>query len=114
MRHSGTAGENYLAAGDVEDYLAVFVERSDGRYVRHGQTRWPSWAKFMHGETDNYKEGSVPDLEELERRYGVIIPSNRSDIFEDPRMSRWTDNPFHSAERIAGAWGLLEWYDEER
>ena len=104
FRHGG---ENYLAAGDVEDYLAVFVERSDGRYVRHGQTRWPSWAKFMHGETDNYKEGSVPDLEELERRYGVIIPSNRSDIFEDPRMSRWTDNPFQPPNAPPE---LLEWY----
>ena len=105
FRHGG---KNYLAAGDVEDYLAVFVERSDGRYVRHGQTRWPSWAKFMHGETDNYKEGSVPDLEELERRYGVIIPPNRSDIFEDPRMPRWTDNPFQPPNAPPE---LLEWYE---
>ena len=100
-------GENYLAAGVVEDYLAVFVKRPDGQYVRHGQTRWPSWSKFMHGEVDNYEEGSVSDLGELERRFGTISPDGRDVIIEDMRNSRWTDNPFQPPNASPE---LLEWY----
>ena len=100
-------GENYLAAGAVKDYLPVFVERSPRRYSRHGKTRWPSWAKFMHGEVDNYEEGSVSDLVELERRYGAITSPVRTLHVDDRRQSRWTDNPFQPPNASPE---LLEWY----
>ncbi len=100
-------GENYLAFGVVEDYLAVFVERSHGRYGRHGQTRWPSWSKFMHGDVDNYEEGTVSDLEELERRYGPIPADGRATVVEDMCNARWTDNPFQPSNASPE---LLEWY----
>ena len=100
-------GENYLAFGVVKDYLPVFVERSKGRYVRNGQTRWPSWAKFMHGDVDNYEEGTVSDLEELERWYGALPAAGRAAVVEDMRNSRWTDNPFQPPNASPE---LLEWY----
>ena len=102
-------GENYLAFGMVENHLAVFVETSPRRYGRHGRTRWPSWAKFMHGDVDNYEEGSVSDFEELEHRYGAISPTGRTDIFELRDVSRWTDNPFTPSDASPE---LLEWYDK--
>ena len=100
-------GENYLAFGVVKDYLPVFVERSHGRYGRHGQTRWPSWAKFMHGDVDNYEEGTVSDLEDLERRYGALPAAGRAAVVEYMRNSRWTDNPFQPPNASPE---LLEWY----
>ena len=102
-------GENYLAAGETENYLAVFVETSPGQYVRNGKTRWPSWAKFMHGDVDNYEEGSVSDIEELERRYGAFVPAGRAVISERRDVSRWTDNPFTPSDASPE---LLEWYDK--
>ena len=56
-------GEDYLAFGVVENYLDVLVERSHERYVRHGQTRWPSWAKFMHGEMVDYEGNSAVSVD---------------------------------------------------
>ena len=100
-------GEKYLAAGYVKDYLAVFVESSHGRYVRYGRTRWPSWAKFMHGEIDNYEEGTFSDLDELELKYGAIPAAGRVAISEDMRNSRWFDNPFQPPNASPE---LLEWY----
>ena len=102
-------GENYLAFGMVENHLAVFVETSPGQYVRNGKTRWPSWAKFMHGDVDNYEEGSVSDIEELERRYGAFVPAGRAVISERRDVSRWTDNPFTPSDASPE---LLEWYDK--
>lgn len=106
FRHDG---ENYLAFGVVKDYLPVFVEGSHGQYFRHGRTRWPSWAKFMHGDVDNYEEGTVSDLEELERRYGSVPADAKAAIAEDMRNSRWTDNPFTPPDASPE---LLEWYDK--
>lgn len=100
-------GDNYLAAGVQKDYLPVFVERSPKRYSRHGKTRWPSWSKFMHGEVDNYEEGSVPDIAELERRFGVITTPVRTLTVDDRLHSRWTDNPFQPPDASPE---LLEWY----
>ena len=51
--------ENYLAFGESDHNLAVFIEGEPRRYFRHGETRWPSWAKFIHGEVENYKDGWV-------------------------------------------------------
>ncbi len=101
-------GENYLAAGNVEDYLAVFVEDSPRRLVRHGKTRWPSWTKFMQGGSlEVYEEGSVPDLDELERRFGTITERGRRDIQRERNISRWTDNPFTPPDASPE---LLDWY----
>ena len=56
--------ENYLAFGESNHYLAVFVEGEPRRYFRHGETRWPSWAKFMHGEVEDFEEGWVIERQE--------------------------------------------------
>ena len=103
-------GQNYLAAGEVEDYLAVFVEDNPKRYVRHGRTRWPSWSKFMQGgEVEGYEEGSVSDLDELEHRYGTIDSKDEIDIYAGRDTSRFTDNPFQPPNASPE---LLEWYDK--
>ena len=102
-------GENYLAAGESKDYLPVFVERTPRRFVRRGKTRWPSWSKFMHGEVDNYEEGSVSNLEELEHRFGTVAGPGRTDISGYRDVSRWTDNPFTPPNASPE---LLEWYDK--
>ena len=103
-------GQNYLAAGETEDYLAVFVEDTPKRYVRHGRTRWPSWSKFMQGgEVDGYEEGSVSNLDELERKYGAIAPAEKTDIYGERDTSRFTDNPFQPPNASPE---LLEWYDK--
>ena len=96
-------GENYLAAGEVEDYLAVFVEDGNRNFVRHGRTRWPSWTKFMQGSSvEVCEEGSVSGLGELERRFGAISGQGRGDIFGERDTSRWTDNPFTSTGCVSG------------
>ena len=100
-------GENYLAFGVVKDYLPVFVERSNGRYSRNGQTRWPSWGKFMHGDVDNYEDGTVSDFEELERRFGHIPNSGRAAIIEDMGDSLRTCTPFPPPNATSEQ---LEWY----
>ena len=103
-------GENYLAAGEVEDYLAVFVEDGPRNFVRHGRTRWPSWTKFIQGSSvEICEEGSVPDLDELERRFGTIAERDRKDISDERDTSRWTDNPFTPPDASPE---LLEWYDK--
>ena len=100
-------GENYLAFGETKHYLAVFVEREPRKYFRHGETRWPSWAKFMHGEVENYEEGRVSSVTELERRYGTVVCLNREEILDDGARSRFSDNPFQPPNASPE---LLEWY----
>ena len=63
----------------------------------------------MHGEVDNYEEGAVSDLEELERRFGTVAGPGRTDISGYRDVSRWTDNPFTPPNASPE---LLEWYDK--
>ncbi len=79
-------GRNYLAAGVDHYYLAVFfeIEHIPRHYARHGEIRWPSWLKFLSSDTIvNYKEGSVADLDALERDYGIIASSKIGAIFSE-------------------------------
>ncbi|MYA61484.1 MAG: hypothetical protein F4X94_02800 [Dehalococcoidia bacterium] len=63
-------GENYIAVGEQEHRLSVYVENSPGQYARHGRTLWPSWSKFMDGgEVEDYEEGSVSQFDDLEPMY---------------------------------------------
>ena len=101
-------GESYLAAGEFEDYLAVFVEYSPRSFVRHGKTRWPSWTKFMHGDSlEIFEEGSIQDLHQLERRFGTIAAHGKWDILIRRDTSRWSDNPFTPPDASPE---LLDWY----
>ena len=61
------------------------------------------------GEVDGYEEGSVSDLDELERRYGTIDPTDKIDIYAERDTSRFTDNPFQPPNASPE---LLEWYDK--
>ena len=67
-------GENYVAAGDNKDYMAVYKENEPAEFLRFGRARWPSWAKFMHGDVENYREGSHEDIEALEAELGKLVP----------------------------------------
>ncbi len=83
-------GENYMAIGEQENRLLVYVESYPERYARHGGTLWPSWSKFMDGdEVENYEEGSVSHIEELGHRFRVVARSALA--------SRFSDNPYQPA-----------------
>ena len=72
-------GENYVAAGEDENYMAVYKESEyeGGTYHRFGQTRWPSWSKFMYAASvENYREGTHEDVDALEKEFGKLIPRN--------------------------------------
>lgn len=113
-------GENYVAAGDNEDYMAVYRESEPGEYMRFGHTRWPSWSKFMHGVVEDYREGLHEDVDALEEEFGRLIPWNhpaqRNEVSmveqregrnEERDYSRFTDNPFQPPNASPE---LLEWY----
>lgn len=109
--------ENYVAAGDNEDYMAVYREDEPGEYIRFGHTRWPSWSKFMHGVVEDYREGSHEDIDTLEEEFGRLIPRNylaqqREVSMVEQReersdLSRFYDNPFQPPNASPE---LLEWY----
>ena len=110
-------GENYVAAGDNQDYMAVYKEDELGEYIRFGHTRWPSWSKFMHGVVEDYREGSHEDIDALEEEFGRLIPGNhparRNEVSmveqreERDDLSRFYDNPFQPPNASPE---LLEWY----
>lgn len=109
--------ENYVAAGDNEDYMAVYREDEPSEYIRFGHTRWPSWSKFMHGVVEDYREGSHEDVDALEEEFGRLSPRNhpaqRGEVSmveqreERGDLSRFYDNPFQPPNASPE---LLEWY----
>ena len=93
-------GENYIAFGEQEHRLLVYVESYPGRYARHGGTLWPSWSKFMDGdEVYNYEEGSVRHIGEMGPRFRAVV--------RRAMASRFSDNPFQPANPTPEQ---LEWY----
>ena len=105
--------EKYVAAGVNKMYMAVYKEYTPRVYHRWGETQWPSWAKFMHGDVTGYEEGEVKDIDELKERFGRFIPGQNNEVgkqmAERTADSRWTDNPFQPPNASPE---LLEWYEK--
>ena len=98
-------GENYIAIGEQEYRLSVYVENSPGQYARHGRTLWPSWSKFMDGsEVEDYEEGSVSHIDDLEPRYQVVARQHEASL---RALARFYDSPF---QPVNPSPEQLEWY----
>ena len=99
-------GENFIAIGEQEYRLSVYVENSPGQYARHGGALWPSWSKFMDGgEVEDYEEGSVSHIDDLDPRYRAVARQHGEATRR--AMARFSDNPFGPANPSPEQ---LEWY----
>lgn len=98
-------GENYIAVGEQEYRLSVYVENSPGQYARHGRTLWPSWSRFMDGgEVEDYEEGSVSHIDDLEPMYQAVARQHVASLMA---LARFSDNPF---QPVNPSPEQLDWY----
>ena len=80
-------GETYVAFGEHEMSMPLYVERRPGLHVRKGELNWPSWFKFIYPDEFEVLASGRMDIEKFKEKFGVFMSQEdfdyaMYDIFE--------------------------------